>query len=80
MSDQRRLSWFMRSTCMRYRIDSNLSHGKRVYVVWFHGVREPERLGEWPTPAEAKVAADAHAAAIAVVAERDWSTWKGTVQ
>lgn len=65
----------MRSTCMRYRIDSNLSHGKRVYVVWFYGMREPERLGEWPSVAEAKEASDTHANAMAAVAEREWSKW-----
>lgn len=61
----RPLSWFMRSTCNRYRIDSNLSYGKRVYVVWLSTTREPERLGEWPTVAEAKAACDAHAQGVA---------------
>jgi len=54
------LSWFMRSTCHRYRIDSNMSHGRRVYVVWLSSHREPERLGEWPSIQEAKAACETH--------------------
>ena len=73
----RPLSWFLRSTCHRYRIDSNLSHGKRTYVVWLSGTREPERLGEWPTAEAAKAACAAHAEAAEVNAEREWSEWKG---
>jgi hypothetical protein len=64
VSDVRPLSWFLRSVCHRYRIDSNLSSGQRVYVGWFTSTQYPERIGEWSTPADAKAGCAAHSAAI----------------
>lgn len=67
-SELQPLSWFLRSVCLRYRVDRILTNGARRYVAWATSTGQPARLGDWATAAEAQAACDEHRKAQAAAA------------